>query len=437
MNIVILGFGAQGKSSLTHWRELGASITVADSNRELDLPDDVTGKLGSEYLSNLDQYDLIVRAPIIHPRQIVEANPDSPDILNKVTSNTNEFFRTSKTKNIIGVTGTKGKGTTSTLITKMIEASGKKVHLIGNIGTPPLEVAGQIQPDDWVVMELANFQLIDLKYSPHIAICVMVEPEHLDWHEDTEEYISAKQQLFIHQDESDIAIYYHDSELSEEVASASIGRLVPYYNPDGAYIKDDKEVWIENQKICDVKEIKLVGKHNWQNICASVTAFWQIEKNLDAIRQILTTMPNLPFRIELVREFDGVAYYNDSFSTAPGSCIAAINAIESSKILIIGGHDRMLSLDKICQTIIKNAQSIRKVILIGASGARVAEELKSSGFDNFVITNSKDMVDIVKKAKELSSTGDSVVFSPGFPSFDMFKNFEDRGIKFNEAVNNL
>lgn len=437
MNIVILGFGAQGKSSLEYWQKLGATVTVADSNAELDLPDGVTGKLGPDYLSNLDQFDQIVRAPIIHPRQIVEANPDSPDILSKVTSNTNEFFRTSKTKNIIAVTGTKGKGTTSTLIAKMLETSCKKVHLIGNIGTPPLEVAGQIQPDDWVVMELANFQLIDLKYSPHIAVCVMVEPEHLDWHEDTEEYISAKQQLFIHQDESDIAIYYHDSELSEEVASASIGRLVSYYSPDGAYVKDDKEVWIEDQKVCDVEEIKLVGKHNWQNICASITAFWQIDKNLDAIRQILTTMPNLPFRIEMVRELNGVKYYNDSFSTAPGSCIAAINAIESSKIIIIGGHDRMLSLDKVCQEIIKNAQSIRKLILIGASQDRVAEALKNAGFDNFVKVDGKDIVDIVKKAEELSSSGDSVIFSPGFPSFDMFKNFEDRGNKFNEAVNNL
>lgn len=437
MNIVILGFGAQGKSSLEYWQKLGATVTVADSNAELDLPDGVTGKLGLDYLSNLDQFDQIVRAPIIHPRQIVEANPDSPDILSKVTSNTNEFFRTSKTKNIIAVTGTKGKGTTSTLIAKMLETSCKKVHLIGNIGTPPLEVAGQIQPDDWVVMELANFQLIDLKYSPHIAVCVMVEPEHLDWHEDTEEYISAKQQLFIHQDESDIAIYYHDSELSEEVASASIGRLVSYYSPDGAYVKDDKEVWIEDQKVCDVEEIKLVGKHNWQNICASITAFWQIDKNLDAIRQILTTMPNLPFRIEMVRELNGVKYYNDSFSTAPGSCIAAINAIESSKIIIIGGHDRMLSLDKVCQEIIKNAQSIRKLILIGASQDRVAEALKNAGFDNFVKVGGKDIVDIVKKAEELSSSGDSVIFSPGFPSFDMFKNFEDRGNKFNESVNSL
>ncbi len=437
MNVVILGFGAQGKSSLEHWLNLGASITVADSNPELSLPDGVTGKLGPDYLSGLDQYDQIVRAPIIHPRQIVQANPDIPNILEKVTSNTNEFFRTSKTKNIVGVTGTKGKGTTSTLITKMLEASGKKAHLIGNIGTPPLDVSEEIQPEDWVVMELANFQLIDLKYSPHIAVCVMVEPEHLDWHEDVEEYISAKQQLFINQKETDIAIYYHSSELSEEVASASIGQLVSYYSLDGAYVKDEKEIWIENQRVCSVEQIKLVGKHNWQNICASVTAFWQIDKNLDAIRQILTTMPNLPFRIEMIREFDGVKYYNDSFSTAPGSCIAAINAIESSKLIIIGGHDRMLSLDKVCQTIIENAQSIRKVILIGASQDRVAKALKNAGFDNFVNVESKDMADIVKRAKELSSSGDSVIFSPGFPSFDMFKNFEDRGNKFNEAVNNL
>lgn len=437
MNIVILGFGAQGKSSLKYWQKLGASVTVADINPKLELTDGVTGKLGPDYLSNLDQYDRIVRAPIIHPHQIVEANPDSPNILEKVTSNTNEFFHTSKTKNIIGVTGTKGKGTTSTLITKMLEASGKKAHLIGNIGTPPLDVSEQIQPDDWVVMELANFQLIDLKYSPHIAVCVMVEPEHLDWHEDTEEYISAKQQLFINQKETDIAIYYHDNELSEEVASASIGRLVSYYSPDGAYVKDDKEVWIENQKICGVEEIKLVGKHNWQNICAAITAIWQIDQNIKAIRQVVTTITSLHYRLEFVREVGGVKFINDSFSSAPGACNAAINAISGPKIIIIGGKDRMLDLKELCQEVIKNSSSISKILLIGDAKDRIAKEFKSVGFDNFIIIKETTMAEIVHKAKNLAKPGDSVVLSPGFPSFDMFKNFEDRGDKFVSEVNAL
>src|SRR3990167_2275679 len=433
MNVVILGFGGQGKSSLAYWQKREDNITVADSNADIPLPDGVSGKLGADYIADLDQYDTIVRTPIIHPSQILRANPENPNILEKVTSNTNEFFRVCPTKNIIGVTGTKGKGTTCTLIAKMLESSGHKTHLIGNIGTPPLELIDQIGPDDWVVIELANFQLIDLKYSPHIAVCVMVEPEHLDWHEDEEEYISAKQQLFIHQSEDDFAIYFAGNENSEEIASASEGRLVGYMGEHGANVRGDREIGVENQKICDTSEIKLIGKHNWQNICAAITAFWQIDKNVDAIRQVVTTMTNLPYRIELVREINGVKFYNDSFSTAPGSCKAAINALVEPKVVIIGGRDRMLDLGTLCQEIIKNSQSIRKILLIGESSARVSGELEQAGYGNFTVTGSKDISEIVKLAQSFAKSGDAVVLSPAFPSFDMFKNFQERGDKFNES----
>lgn len=437
MNVVILGFGSQGKSSLEYWQKLGTDLTVADSNTELSLPDGVASKLGADYLEDLDQYDQIVRTPIIHPRQILEANPDSPNILDKVTSNTNEFFKVCPTKNIVGITGTKGKGTTSTLITKMLEASGHTAHLIGNIGTPPLEVVDQIKESDWVVMELANFQLIDLKYSPHIAVCVMVEPEHLDWHEDVEEYISAKQQLFIHQEEEDMAIYYGKNENSEEIANASMGEIIPYMGAGGADVVDDKEVWIDGQKICNTDEIKLIGKHNWQNICAAVTAIWQIDKNIDAIREVLTTLTNLPYRLEKTREVNGITFYNDSFSTAPGSCKAAVNAIDSMKVLMIGGHDRMLGLSELYEQITKNSSTIRKIVLFGSSKERVSKELSDYGFDNFIVSESKDIKEIVKLAYESAQNGDSVIFSPAFPSFDMFKNFQDRGDRFNDAVNEL
>lgn len=437
MNIVILGYGAQGKSATQYWLDQGATVTVADQNIELDLPSNVQAKLGDDYLKNLDEYDQIVRSPSIHPSQIIDNNSENPEILNKVTTNTNEFFRICPSKNIIGVTGTKGKGTTSTLITKMLEADGHTTHLIGNIGTPPLDVIKDIQPNDWVVMELANFQLIDLRYSPRIAVCVMVEPEHLDWHEDVEEYISAKQQLFIHQNPEDAAIYYAKNELSEEVASASEGKLIPYFEKPGAYIVNDSEIWIDDKKICDVSEIKLLGQHNWQNICASITAFWQTSQNVDAIKQVVTTTTSLPYRLELIREFNGIKFYNDSFSTAPGSCMAAIKAVPENKVLIIGGHDRMLDLNSLCNTISENSASIKNVLLIGASAPRVATVLKIIGFEKFTISTADNMRDIVTQAINLANSGDSIVLSPAFPSFDMFKNFQDRGDKFNEAVNEL
>ena len=434
MNIAILGYGSQGKSAYEYWNRDSNEVTVCDQDESLELDDGVKKQLGKDYLKNLDQFDLLVRAPILHPSQIVKANPDNLEILDKVTTNTNEFFKACPTKNIIGVTGTKGKGTTSTLIAKMLEAAGKRVHLGGNIGIPPLELLkDNILPDDYVVLELANFQLIDLKYSPHIAVVLMVEPEHLDWHEDVEEYIAAKQQLFIHQSPEDIAIYYIDNEISASVADASEGKQIPFFSTPGAEVIDGA-VKVDNYEICKTSELKLLGKHNWQNVCAAVTTVWQISQDIPALRAAVTSFSGLPYRIEFRREVNGVSYYNDSFATGQGATMAAVEAIKEPKVLIIGGYDRMLDISDFGKALKSHENDIRHVLLIGASADRVAQVLKNTDFDNYTISGLKNMTDIIKIAQEMAHHGDAVVLSPGFASFDMFKNFEERGNKFNEAV---
>src|SRR3989344_3909032 len=184
MKIAILCFAAEGRAAFEYWNLNGNEITICDQNTATEVPEGLQTQLGKDYLKNLNRFDLLVRTPNLHPGDITTANPDAQDILNKVTSVTNEFFRVCPTKNIIGVTGTKGKGTTSTLIAKMLEAADKRVHLGGNIGIPLLELLkNNIQIEDWVVIELSSFQLIDLKHAPHTAVCLMVAPEHLDWHE--------------------------------------------------------------------------------------------------------------------------------------------------------------------------------------------------------------------------------------------------------------
>src|ERR1700741_4499183 len=353
-------------------------------NPGLVVPEGAHTQLGPDYLSKLDQYDLIVRTPILHPRDIVAANPETPNILDKVTSNTNEFFRACPSKKVIAVTGTKGKGTTSTLITKMLEAAGKRVHLGGNIGIPPLELLkDDIKPEDYVVLELANFQLIDLRYSPHIAVCLMVVPEHLDWHEDMEEYISAKQQLFIHQNSNDVAIYYALNENAESIADASEGTLIPFFKEPGAIVKNGSIV-IDTKQICKTDELKLLGEHNWQNVCAAVTAVWQITQDTEAIRKAAINFSGLPFRIELRREVNKVRYYNDSFATGQGATIAAIDAIKEPKVLIIGGYDRGLDLTELAEEVVAASESIRKVVLIGVAAERTAQLFTEHGFTNFV-----------------------------------------------------
>lgn len=431
MKIAILGFGKQGRSAYEYWRE-DNEITVCDGNEQVELPDDVERQLGPDHLQGLDRFDLVVRSPIVYPGDIAAANP--PVILDKVTTVTNEFFKVCPSKNIIGVTGTKGKGTTSTLIAKTLEADGRTVHLGGNIGTPPLDMlkAG-IESDDWVVLELANFQLIDLKYSPPIGVCLMVAPEHLDWHGDHDEYVTAKEQLFARQTSDDIAIYLAGNDDSKRIASAGQGQKIPYFASPGAEIKDNA-ITIDGRKICDVKELKLLGKHNWQNICAAVTVIWQITQNIEAIKTVLTSFNGLEHRLELVREIDGVRYYNDSFGTTPETAAVAIQAFEEPKVIILGGSDKGADYGELAKVVAES--NIRKVLLIGEQASRIGEALATAGIKD-VMPGGKNIGEIIKTARAQARPGDVVLLSPACASFDMFKNYQDRGEKFRRAAQQL
>ncbi len=442
MKVAILGFAGQGQSAYHYWNTPENDITICDSDANTPVPDGVDSQLGDDYLSGLNKFDLLIRTPALHPRQIQAANPDSPGILDKVWTNTNEFLKACPTRNVIGVTGTKGKGTTSTLVTHILDAAGFRVHLGGNIGIPPLDMlANAIQPDDWVVLELANFQLIDLKSSPHIAACLMIEPEHLNWHADVDEYVEAKRQLFAHQAENDIAIYYAENNYSKAVAGSSRGLTIPYMTAPGAYVADtangEEHIMIDGHKICNAKDIQLLGRHNWQNVCAAITTAWNITQDVEAIRKAVVSFRGLPHRLEKVREVDGVTYYNDSFSAAPGATIAAIEAIKGSKVLIVGGVDKNLDLNELARSILIHKEDIHRVLVIGEVGYKIEKALQSHGFDNYDILKNVTMPEIVDHARQIARNGDSVVLSPGTSSFDMFKNFEDRGTKFKNAVNAL
>jgi UDP-N-acetylmuramoylalanine--D-glutamate ligase len=437
MKIAILGFAGQGQSAFEYWNKPGNEVTICDRDTSLRLPDGAEAQLGNNYLKGLGQFDMLIRTPSLHPRDIVAANSDAPDILGKVWSNTNEFMKVCPSRNIIGVTGTKGKGTTSTLISKILEAAGKRVHLGGNIGIPPLELLkDNIQPDDWVVLELANFQLIDLKTSPHIGVCLMVEAEHMDWHEDMDEYIAAKQQLFMNQSEEDIAIYYGPNENSDAVASASQGKLIPYYETPGATVSNNLIV-IDGQEICNTGELKLLGQHNWQNVCAAITAAWQVTQDVNAIRKAVTNFSGLPFRIEPRETKHGIRYYNDSFASQPEATIAALRSVPGTIVMIIGGFDRGLDVSHLAEELLAQKDTVRHVLLIGASAERVQKDLQAKGFTNFTVSPAKTMPEVVTHATEYAQPDDAVVLSPGFASFDMFKNFEDRGQQFNQAVTAL
>lgn len=433
MKIAILGYGLQGQSAYEYWRE-GNEVTVCDGNEAVALPADVERQLGPDHLKDLDRFDLIVRSPIVHPRDIAAAN--SPAILEKVTTVTNEFFRVCPTKNIIGVTGTKGKGTTSTLITKMLEAAGHMVYLAGNIGTPPLDMLKNgVEADDWVVLELANFQLIDLKYSPPVAVCLMVVPEHLDWHGDDDEYFTAKSRLFRHQINGDVAVYFAENNISKRIAEAGQGQKIPYFTPPGATVENESIV-IDGHPVCETNKLKLLGQHNWQNACAAVTAVWQVTQNVEVMRSVLTTFSGLEHRLEFVRELDGARYYNDSFGTTPETASVAIQAFEQPKVVILGGSDKGADYTELAKVIV--GSDIRKVLLIGEQGGLIGAALAQAGVpEELMMAGGHDMARIVATARAEARPGDVVLLSPACASFDMFQNYKDRGEQFRQAVNDL
>lgn len=435
MKIAILGYGIEGQAAVSYWHKPENQLTVCDQNNDIVLPEGLASRLGPDYLQGLDDFDLIVRSPSLHPQEIVKQN--NPAILEKVTTGTNEFLKVCPTQQVIGVTGTKGKGTTSTLIAKILAQAGLTVHLGGNIGRAALSLLeAPITPNDWVVLELSSFQLIDLKRSPALAVCLMVVPEHLNWHADMTEYLNAKSELFRHQQPDDTAIYYANNPNSVQIASTSPGRKIPYAQAPGAVVQDN-QIMIDGQAICSVTELKLLGQHNWQNALAATTVVWQIRPEAEPIRQILTTFSGLEHRLEFVREVHGVRYYNDSFAATPDAAIAALEAIRGSKVMIMGGYDRQLPIDHLARAVQAHGSDISSLLLIGASAKRLAGELEQAGFHNYTVSGAASMEAIVKEAQAAASTGEAVVLSPGFASFDMFKNFEQRGQQFKAAVNAL
>lgn len=430
MKIAIVGFDIEGRVSFDYFKNLGADITICDQNPNLETPEGVAVQLGSNYLHDLDRFDVVMRTPGVLPSKILEQNPS---VLSKISSGTNEFFKACPTKNIIGVTGTKGKGTTSTLIANILTAAGFRVHLGGNIGRAALDMLAEIKSDDWVVLELSNFQLCDLKYSPHIAVCLMVVPEHLDWHEDYDDYTNAKTHIFKWQTTEDIAIFFANNDMSRQIASNSSGHLIPYYTRPGAYVEDESIV-VDDHEICKTDDLKLLGKFNWQNVCAAITAVRQITQDTEAIRSVLTTFSGLPHRLELVRELDGVRYYDDSFGTTPETAIVAIQAFDAPKIVILGGSDKGANYDNLAQVIVGG--NVRHVLLIGEQSERIRVALEKVGYIDYV-PGGDSMTEIASNARNVAQRGDVVLLSTGCASFDMFKNYKDRGNQFILAVRSL
>lgn len=425
--VAIAGFGVEGRSAYAYFTGKGAVVTIYDQQKPQNAPPGVEVRVGETVFASMYGYDLIVRSPGIRPDAI---GTDA-----RVTSVTQEFFNQCPAP-IIGVTGTKGKGTTASLIHLALQKAGLRSHLVGNIGVAALDILDTLTANDIVVYELSSFQLWDLTISPHIAVVLMVEPEHLDVHKDISEYIEAKRAITAYQTDEDITIYLPDNKLTRDIALHGAGRKLPYTQAPGAHVEQHGIV-IDGRPVCGVDELRLRGYHNLQNACAAVTTVWQYTHDLTPITAALREFDGLEHRLKFVREVGGVEYYDDSIATTPGSAIAALKAFDKPKVIILGGSDKGADFTDLARQMVLG--SVKKAILIGAMRHKLQSLLVAMGFTAAMelYDERTDMGTIVGSAHEAAAPGDVVLLSPACASFDMFKNYQDRGEQFIAAVNRL
>ena len=408
MNIALAGFGQEGKASYDYWNKDGNLLTlVTEQDSITDAPEGVPTITGPDAFSKLAEFDLIIRSPGVNPRKLPYGD--------KVWSATNEFFARCQAP-IIGVTGTKGKGTTSSFIASILRAAGKNVHLVGNIGTPALSELDSISSGDIVVYELSSFQLWDAKKSPHVAVVLMIEPDHLDVHDDMKDYTEAKANIVRYQTESDFVVYNQENVLSKEIGELSAAKSTMY--PFDIGVLSDAVV--------------LPGRHNVQNASAAVAAVREYVSDEAVIARGLSNFKGLPHRLKFVREVRGVRYYDDSIATTPGSAIAALYSFDEPKIIILGGHDKGADYSELIESCERAAAT---VIAIGSNGDRIERLCVEAGVP--CVREEGDMRAIVQRASETAAEGSVVILSPAAASFDMFKSYADRGDQFVAAVNGL
>jgi len=445
--IGILGLGLEGISSAEFLFKEEAKITILDQKEKNQIESEYLNRaekikadfiLGANYLDSLDQFDLLVRSPGIKKDQDIFINTNVP-----ITSQTKIFFDLCPCQ-IIGVTGTKGKGTTSALIYEMLEKEGRDVYLVGNIGNPPLNILNKLDTQSIVVFELSSFQLHDMEKSPHVAVMLMVTSEHLDYHKDTASYIDAKRNILKFQNDTDFAIINRDYPASNESDVHTLGKI---YNVSreqeilgpGCFIKNGA-VWFrdagEEEEVIECSEINIPGKHNWENVCASVVVARIEGVKYKNIIEVLKSFEGLEHRLELVDTIRGVRFYDDSFSTIPETAIAAIEAFSDPEILILGGSSKNSNFEELGR-VISEAENIKAIIGIGKEWERLKSQILNPKYKILFIEGAKDMETVVKAASKIAETGDVVILSPACASFDMFKNYKDRGEQFKKEVKKL
>lgn len=442
-NITVLGIGISNLPLIKYLTELGAKVNARDKRTRDDMGEvcneleeiGVTLTLGDDYLKDLTG-DIIFKTPGM--RYDIPELCAARDKGSKVTSEMEVFFEICPS-HIIGITGSDGKTTTTTIIYKLLTEAGYKTWLGGNIGRPLLSDVEKMESDDWVVVELSSFQLHTMKKSPEIAVITNISPNHLDVHKSYEEYIEAKTNIIQYQNSDNVAVINADNEAAVNAASAAKGKVM-YFSRNSL-----ADVCLENgvikcagEPVLDIEDIKIPGMHNVENYMTAIATVNGLVSN-DIIRKIAKEFGGVEHRIEFVRELDGVKYYNSSIDSSPNRTINTLRVFPEKVIMIGGGKDKGIPYDEI-GTIL--TEKVKVLILIGATADKIETALKNEtektgrGRDIEVI-HVKTYDEAVNTARGKAKKGDTVVLSPASTSFDMFRNFEERGNLFKKLVNEL
>lgn len=435
--IAILGLGVSNIPLLEYLHNLGCDVVVFNTK---PLDKNLIDKLNlykikyyneENAFDYLHGFDIIFRSPSILPtrKELVIAKEEGAVI----TSEIRELLHLAPCK-VIGVTGSDGKTTTTTLINEILKANSYHTFLGGNIGTPLFTKLPEMKKEDIIVLELSSFQLMDMDISPDISIITNIAENHLDIHSSFEEYIDAKKNIFKYQDNKGILVTNADNEITNkfkgngETRYFSRSKQTNYFYTDGAYI------YYNGKKILNKNDIKLRGIHNLENIATALTAIIDLI-DLNKSIEVIKNFNGVEHRLEFVREINNVKWYNDSVSSSPTRTIAGLYSYDEKIVLIAGGYDKHLDYTNIAKPIL---DKVTKLILMGDTKEKIYNAVTTSVMNpNIEIYKCNTLQEVVDKAKEVAIPGEIVLFSPASASFDMFKNFADRGNQFKDLVNKL
>lgn len=435
--IAVLGLGVSNRPLVRLLLEHGCTVTGCDKREEPDeelLELEKLGcilKLGNTYLEKLDA-EMVFRTPGMHP-----GNPALTALREQgaeITSEMELFFELCPCT-ILGITGSDGKTTTTTLIARMLETAGKKVWLGGNIGTPLLPLCPQMEKGDFAVVELSSFQLMDMHRSPHIAVVTNLAPNHLDIHKDMDEYVEAKKNIFRFQSKADILVLNADNAITDGFSGNGVTRKFSRARKTDMWF-DGSFIHRGEARVLSGEDILLPGVHNVENYMAAILAVQDLVGD-DVIRHVAQTFETVEHRIELVRIKDGVRYYNDSIASSPSRTIMGLRSFREPVILIAGGYDKHIPYDVLGPEI---CDHVKKLFLNGATAQRIREAVENAPayrLGHPEIVDCGDFEAAVRQAAQAAQPGDVVLMSPASASFDQFKNFAVRGNFFKKLIGEL